>query len=201
MTKRELCWERKHVELGRQLVQALNHPIRVHALHVLNKQMASPKEIAQEIDEEISLVSYHCKELAKLDFVEIVREVKRRGATEHFYRGTGRTIFYADEWVLVPEPIRAAVVGLELAATGRLLSASLSTEVFEKRADRHHSLQEYMVDEQGWADAMKALEVCMCRIIEIRQESAERRLTTDDPGIPLGVSLIGFERAPATAAD
>ena len=112
----------------------------------------------------------------------------------HLYRGTGRMIFYADEWVLVPEPIRAAVVGLELAATGKLLSASLITEVFEKRADRHHSLQEYMVDEQGWTDAMKALEICMCRMIEIREESAERRLSVGDPGVPLAVSLIGFER-------
>jgi hypothetical protein len=100
---------------------------------------------------------------------------------------------------LVPEPIRAAVVGLELTATGKLLSASLGTETFEKRADRHHSLQEYTVDEQGWTDAMKALEVCMCRIIEIKQESAERRLEANDPGIPLAVSLIGFERAPAAA--
>ena len=200
MTKQELCWDRKHVELGKRLVQALSHPIRVHALHVLNKQTASPKEIAHEIDEDISLVSYHVKELAKLGFVEIVREEPRRGATEHFYRGTGGTIFYADEWVLVPEPIRAAVVGLELAETGKLLSGSLGSEVFEKRADRHHSLQEYMVDEQGWADAMKALEVCMRRIIEIRQESAERRLAAGDPGIPLAVSLIGFERAPVPAS-
>jgi DNA-binding transcriptional ArsR family regulator len=85
----------------------------------LNKQAASPKEIANEIDEEISLVSYHVKELAKLGFVEVVREEPRRGATEHFYRGTGRTIFYADESVLVPEPIRAAVVGLELTRSSK----------------------------------------------------------------------------------
>lgn len=195
MSKRELCWERKHVELGEQLVQALSHPYRVHALHVLNKRTASPKEIAHEIEADISLVAYHVKELAKLNFVEIVREEARRGATEHFYRGTGRTIFHADEWVLVPEPIRAAVVGIELAATGRLLSASLGDETFERRADRHHSLQEYMVDEQGWADAMKALEVCMCRIIEVKQESAERRLATGSAGVPLAVSLIGFERS------
>jgi len=145
------------------------------------------------------LFDYAGAVLAKLGFVEVVREEPRRGATEHFYRGTGRTIFYADEWVLVPEPIRTAVVGLELAATGKLLSASLGTEVFEKRADRHHSLQEYTVDEQGWADAMKALEVCMCRIIEVKQESAERRLVASDSGIPLAVSLIGFERAPGSA--
>jgi len=201
LSKQALCWDRKHVELGEQLVQALSHPYRVHALRVLNKRTASPKEIAYEIKADISLVAYHIKELAKLDFVEIVREEARRGATEHFYRGTGRTIFYADEWVLVPEPIRAAVVGLELAATGRLLSASLGNETFERRPDRHHSLQEYTVDEQGWTDAMKALEVCMCRILEVKQESAERRLQTRDTGIPLAVSLIGFERSLTTASD
>jgi len=132
--------------------------------------LAGPKEIAQEIDEDVSLVSYHVKALAKLDFVEVVREVKRRGATEHFYRG-------------------------------KLLSASLSSEVFERRADRHHSLQEYMVDEQGWADAMKALEVCMCRIIEIRQESAERRHISNDPGISVSDFPHRIRAGPAMAVE
>jgi DNA-binding transcriptional regulator GbsR (MarR family) len=190
----QLCWNKEEVELGNNLVQALRHPFRVHALHVLNKQIASAKELSQEVGCDVSLMSYHVRELEKLDFVEIVREEKRRGAVEHFFRGTGRAIFYAEEWVLVPEPIRAAVVGMELRITGKLLSESLSSETFEKRPDRHHSLQQALVDEQGWADAMSALETCMGRIIEVEQESAERRLKTHEKGIPLAVSLIGFER-------
>jgi len=190
------CWDRKHVEMGRDLIHALAHPYRVRLLHVMNQREASSKEVAREIGANESSMAYHVKELEKIGFVERVRTKQRRGAYEHFYRGTGRRIFSAEEWVLVPEPIRAAVVGQELRITGDLLSESLATETFERRADRHHSLQEALVDEQGWIDAMEALDACMCRIMEVRRESDERRLASDSGGaIRLAVSLLGFECA------
>lgn len=193
--KSEICWDRKHVQLGAELIHALSHPYRVRALHVMNQRLASASDVAGEIGANVSVVSYHVKQLEKIGFVERVKSVPRRGAVEHYFKGTGRMIFKADEWVLIPEPIRAGVVGQELRITGDLLSESLVSETFERRADRHHSLQEPLVDEQGWTDAMKALETCMCRVAEVQAESAERRLQTEETGIPLAVSLIGFERA------
>ncbi len=183
------------MELGKDLVHALGHPYRVQALHVMNQRMASPKEVAYEVGCSISTMAYHVRQLEETGFVELVREEPRRGATEHYYRGTGRAIFAAEEWVLIPEPIRAAVVGVELRLTGGLLSRSLGSETFEKRADRHHSLHESLVDEEGWCEAMEALRDCMERIIEIERKSAERRLESGAAGIPLAVSLLGFERA------
>jgi hypothetical protein len=35
----------------------------------------------------------------------------------------------------------------------------------------------------------------MERIIDIEAESAKRRLESEEPGVPLAVSLLGFERA------
>lgn len=194
--KSEVCWDRKHVQLGAELIHALSHPYRVRALHVMNQRIASAKDVAGEVGANVSVMSYHVKELEKIGFVERVKSEPRRGAMEHYFKGTGRMIFDADEWVQVPPPIRAGVVGQELRMTGDLLSRSLTTETFERRADRHHSLQEVMVDQQGWDDAMAALEACMCRIFEVGRESSERRLKTDERGIPLAASLIGFERAP-----
>lgn len=189
-----VLWTKEQLELGKILVKALSHPYRVRALHVMNQREASPKEVAYEVGCTVSTMAYHVRQLESVGFVECVREVKRRGAVEHFYRGTGRAIFDADEWVLVPEPIRAAVVGVELRLTGELLSESLGTETFEKRADRHHSLHELVVDEEGWAEAMDVLRAAMEGISEVKVRSAERRLRSAEPGIPLAVSLLGFER-------
>jgi hypothetical protein len=52
------------------------------------------------------------------------------------------------------------------------------------------------VDEQGWADSMEALAVALKRLIEIEAESTERLLASKESGIPLAVSMIGFEKAP-----
>jgi len=190
-------WKKEQVEKGSLLLRALSHPFRVQALHVMNQREASPKEVAYKVGCQISTMSYHVRQLEKVGFVELVREEKRRGAIEHFYRGTGRAIFHADEWVLIPEPIRAAIVGMELTVTGELLSASLGTETFERRADRHHSLHQEVVDEKGWKEAMKVLEIAMEGILKVKQRSAERRLKSGEAGIPLAVSLLGFERAAA----
>ncbi|HET7574060.1 MAG TPA: winged helix-turn-helix domain-containing protein [Solirubrobacterales bacterium] len=192
MTKTAVAQETQ--ERGHQLMRALAHPHRVEALHILNRRMASPKELSAAVDCSVSAMAYHVRELEKAGMVELVREEPRRGSTEHFYRGTGQAIFSEDEWVQLPEPIRAAVVGVELKLTGRLLSESLASGAFEKRASRHHSLHESLVDEKGWNDAMAVLTEAMERIIEIETESAERRLKSGEAGIPLAVSLLGFER-------
>jgi DNA-binding transcriptional ArsR family regulator len=180
------------------LVKALAHPHRVHALHILNQRVASPKELAAEVESGVSQMSYHIGILEKGGFVELVSEERRRGATEHYYRGTKRAIFYDHEWVLVPEPIRSAIVGMELKETGRLLSASLGSGTFEKRGNRHHSLHTMLVDKQGWNDAMVALRDAMDRLSDIQTEVTNRAASGESTGssIPLAVSLIGFERAP-----
>jgi DNA-binding transcriptional ArsR family regulator len=197
LTKKRRLWAEEYCAKGQDLIQALAHPFRVHALHILNQRVASPKELSYECECSVSTMSYHVRMLAEAGFVELVREEARRGATEHFYKGTHRAIFWDDEWVLVPEPIRAAIVGMELKVTGEILGRSLGSGTFEKRSDRHHSLHEAMVDEQGWQDGMSALKDCMNRIIEIEGEVAERQLTGESAArIPLAVSLLGFERAP-----
>lgn len=186
------------VEKGEALIEALRHPFRVETLHVANQRMVSPKEMTLRVggDCTVSTMAYHFRVLEELGFIELVRTEPRRGATEHFYRGTGQAIFSEDEWVQVPEPIRAAAVGLELKVTGKALSRSLGTGTFEKRASRHHSFHQALVDEEGWGEAMAVLEEAMLKVIEVERASAERRLESSERGIPLAVSLLGFERAP-----
>lgn len=183
------------VELKNDIIKALAHPSRVHALHILNQRTASPKELANEVGTSVGKMAYHVRELHKANYIELVKTVPRRGATEHFYRAIKQAVFSNEEWAQIPEPVRVSIVGMELSATGKLISEAIESGSFERRDNRHHSLHEGMVDEQGWEEAMAVLAEAMEKLSEIQATSTERRIGSDDPGIPLAVSMIGFERA------
>lgn len=181
------------------LIKILANPIRVHALHILNQREASPKELADALDFELSGMSYHVKELRKAGYVELVAMVNgsgRRGGTEHRYIGIKEARFSDEEWDRVPFQMRGQIVAMELAATGQLIAESMESGNFERRSNRHHSLFESVVDEQGWTDAMATLAEAMHRIKEIEGESAERLHAAGDGAdtVPMAVSMLGFER-------
>jgi len=184
-------------EIAPDILKALAHPARAHALHILNQRTASPKELAQEIGTSVGKMAYHVRELDKAGYIELVSTVPRRGATEHFYRGIKRPIFSDEEWAQFPEQARVDIVHEQLKVTGELLSEALESGSFERRDNRHNTLFEATVDEQGWDETMEALKETMERIDEIQATSAERRLGSDEPGIPMAVALIGFEAAEA----
>jgi predicted ArsR family transcriptional regulator len=181
--------------INQALIKALAHPSRVHALHILNQRVASPKELALDVGTTVNKMAYHVRELEKHDFIELVSTMPRRGATEHFYRATRRAFFSDSEWAKIPESARTSIVGMELAATGKLLSDALETGSFETRPNRHHSLYESQVDQEGWDEAMALLEETMERLTEIQATSAERLLDSEGPRVQMAVSIVGFEKA------
>jgi DNA-binding transcriptional regulator GbsR (MarR family) len=175
------------------LIKALAHPSRVHALHILNQRAASPTELAPEVGTSVSRMAYHIRELEKFGCVELVRTTPRRGAIEHFYRALERASFSDGEWAQIPRSIRKGIVSMELRTTGKLLSDSLEAGNFEHRTNRHQSLFEEVVDEQAWDESMALLSETMEKLIEIQVASNERRIGDEAPGIPMAISLIGFE--------
>jgi DNA-binding transcriptional ArsR family regulator len=180
-------------EKAREFMRVLAHPCRVHALHILNQREASPKELAYEVGIGVQKMAYHVRELRKAGFVKLVRTEPRRGSTEHFFRGTKQAMFTEEEWSEVPEPMRAAIVGMELRVTGQLLEGSMRSGAFERRASRHHSLQQARVDEAAWRACMDVLLNAMLQIDEICQDSEARLQDVGERGIGLAVSIIGFE--------
>lgn len=46
----------------------------------------SPRELAADLDEPLSALSYHVRVLAECEAVKLVRTKQIRGSTQHFYR-------------------------------------------------------------------------------------------------------------------
>jgi DNA-binding transcriptional ArsR family regulator len=74
-----------------QVARILSHPLRPRILQILAlRGEASPNEIAAELDVPLGTLSYHTRLLRESGWIELVREVPRRGAVEHFYRAVPR---------------------------------------------------------------------------------------------------------------
>lgn len=72
--------------LDPRLAKALSNDVRARALALLAEGTKSPKLIATELDLDLRSVAYHVRVLRKLECIELVETLPRRGAVEHLYR-------------------------------------------------------------------------------------------------------------------
>src|ERR1700741_721632 len=94
-----------------RIAQALAHPLRARILQRLGERIASPGDLAVELDAPLGVVSYHVRMLRDYDCVELVRTEPRRGALQHFYRATGRPNRDGARWRTLPSQLRRELAG------------------------------------------------------------------------------------------
>jgi DNA-binding transcriptional ArsR family regulator len=70
------------------LFTALGHPLRRRILRKMIEEgeEVSPRELAADLDEPLSALSYHVRVLAECEAIKLVRMRQIRGSTQHFYR-------------------------------------------------------------------------------------------------------------------
>ena len=159
-------------------------------LQKLNDGVASPKALAAELGEPLSLVSYHVKILAQLDCIELVETVPRRGALEHFYRPLRRAELSSAEWANLPRSVRESLTGLVFGEIMKAASRAIASGTFDARTDRHLSLTFLELDEAGWADLNEALDELLDRALELQA----RAMRNHEPKIRTALVLSQFEQ-------
>lgn len=89
----------------RDVLKALNHPVRRQVMSMLDDGVASPKELAGRVGLSIPSVSYHVGILRDLGLIKVVRETPRRGAVERHYKAVARSLSVRQvvDWVLVSD--------------------------------------------------------------------------------------------------
>lgn len=73
---------------GNDLFNALGHPMRRQILREMLEtgEEVSPRELAVNLCQQLTALSYHVRVLAECGAVELVRTEQTRGSTQHFYR-------------------------------------------------------------------------------------------------------------------
>jgi len=174
-------------------IKAMSHPLRASILRTLTERTASPAEMARELDEELSNVSYHTKQLVEFECAELVSTRPVRGALEHFYRATERHLIDTEEWEEL-DPVMAEELLCEI------VQKMLDDFVASRRGgvigsdERFHLTRTLMVlDEQGMEEALEAHERARLEIAEIQARSATRMIESGEKGANVSTSQSCFQ--------
>jgi DNA-binding transcriptional ArsR family regulator len=183
-------------QIEQRLFKALAHPLRFQALIILSERVASPNELAKELGEGLSQISYHVKVLLESDCLELVKTEPRRGAVEHYYRATSRAFLSDAEWAQLPRSVRP---GFSVSLLQTLMddaATALKAGTFDARDDHHLSRTQLKLDEQGWRDVAATLSDALERVMDIQAESVGRTAESGEETIPTTVAMMSFEAAP-----
>lgn len=182
-----------------RLVKALAHPLRIRILAILEERVASPSQIAEELDAPLGNVSYHVRQLADLGLIKLVKETPVRGTLEHHYRAEIRPRISDRAFNTAPDMVKSATVGATLGQIGDAVNRAAAEGGFG-RSDAHLSRLPLLLDDEGWKKVASELEGLVDRIDKIQRESGKRLMKTDHEGQVRGefVTML-FEAAEASA--
>ena len=173
-------------------IKAMSHPLRASILRMLSERTASPAEMARELGEELSNVSYHTKQLVEFECAELVSTRPVRGALEHFYRATERHLIDTEEWDEL-DPVMAEDLLCEIVQ--KMLDdfvASRRAEIIGADAHFHLTRTLMVLDEQGMEEALEAHERTRLEITEIQARSASRLIESGEKGTNISTSQACF---------
>lgn len=161
--------------IDQRLLKAFAHPTRQFILHVLSEGPSSPVRIQRRMDDvSLNLVSHHIKVLRELGCVELIDTVQKRGATEHIYRATARTMFTAEEWAQVDAKERFPITADILRLISEDTSRAMLEGKLEERPDNHISRSPIELDEEGWSEVVGTLLRALEEVLDAHARSAER---------------------------
>jgi DNA-binding transcriptional ArsR family regulator len=178
-----------------RLVKALAHPLRVQILSTLEDRIASPSDLATELDAPLGNVSYHVRTLADLGLVKLVKRRTRRGAVEHYYQARGRAQVTNRAWAQVPGVVKRSMVAVALEQAVDHAGAAAVAGGFDHE-DANLSRESVTLDQQGWTELSQAIERLHQELGTIQDQSAKRlKGAGDDASRQAGLVTMLFEAA------
>ena len=174
-------------------IKAMSHPLRAAVLRILVERTASPAEMARELDEELSNVSYHTKQLVEFECAELVSTRPVRGALEHFYRATERHLIDTEEWEELDPVIAEDLVCEFMQKIIDDFVASARAQLIGGDKDFHLTRTPLVLDQEGLAEALEAHERARLEILEIEARSAERMIDSGEQGVNVSSSQGCFK--------
>ena len=173
-----------------RIAKALAHPLRARILQRLGERIASPGDLAVELNAPLGVVSYHVRMLRDYDCVELVRTEPRRGALQHFYRATARPNFEEQQWRTLPSGLRGELSGETIQTVVDDLAAAADAGMLED-PELVLTRTPLELDERGRKKLNKLLARTVEQALAIASESAAR----GDEKFATELAILHFKRA------
>ncbi|MDX6587228.1 MAG: hypothetical protein QOI31_1701 [Solirubrobacterales bacterium] len=183
-----------------RMFRALGHPLRQRILVQLNKQVASPTQLADQLEVPINNVSYHVQILLKNDAIELVDTAQRRGAIEHFYRAIARPEISDEHWAQLPISVRRTLFDDTIQDIWDHLVEAAGEEGLDDEQS-HVSWVPLDLDQLGYQDVVALLGETLERVMAIQAEVKERASTEGAAEAHrTEVAILHFHRAVVSTA-
>lgn len=159
-----------------QLAAAMSHPTRVRVMSILTERVASPRQMATEMDEPLNNVTYHVNQLRELGCIELARTEPVRGGrvVEHFYRPCRRSYFDEVAWRALTEKERYGVIAAILKMVSQDIAVAMAAGTFFQDGDAHASRSVMHLDDAGWQEVIALTEGTIAGLFEIEERVAAR---------------------------
>jgi hypothetical protein len=179
-------------------VKALDHVLRQHILLAAVQGEVSPSGLSKTLGEGLGQVSYHVKVLRDDcdGMLERTRTEPRRGAVEHYYRATAKTLLPAKAWRRVKKGMRAAVGAGQASDLFNDLAAALKAGMLQGTHD--HVIRTPLVLDAKGRRNVKAIAEKATREVENEQRAAAKRVDRSGGGDKASgyiFALMAFEAA------
>ena len=176
-----------------RLVKAMAHPLRVQILGILEQRVASPRELADELEAPLGNVSYHVRTLSSLGLIKLVKKIPRRGAIEHYYEARGRAVVTDRAWAEVPDIVKRALIGATLGDVSERVNEAAAAGGFDREA-AHLTSPRVVVDEQGFSQLSELLGKLFDDVDKVQRDAAKRLKGDTSGAVEAGVVAMLFER-------
>ena len=182
-----------------RLVKALDHVLRQHILLAAIASEVSPNGLSKALDEGLSQVSYHVKVLRDDcdGMIEETRTEPRRGAVEHYYRASAKTLFPAKAWRRLKKGLRAMVGAGQASDLFNDLADALKAGKLQGEHD-HISRTPLVLDAEGETN-VKAIAERATKEVENEQRATAKRMEKANgdggPAVGYTFALLAFEAA------
>lgn len=184
-----------------QVITAVSHWVRVHALIVLSERLASPQTVAEEIGWKAKDVAYHFHVLEKLDLIvlEEVRTTPGGRVIGHFYRGKVLPYFDIESWKQIDPNDKPAITANIMAMCSNDITQAVAAGTLNGD-DNHISRTVMLLDQPRYEKLLQLLLDTVNTMLQLKAEAAEA-IRQGAQSIPLKVHIIQFEAPGATEVE
>jgi DNA-binding transcriptional ArsR family regulator len=182
--------------IDQRLIRSLAHPLRIQILELLTDHVASPNDLANQLDAGLGDVAYHTRALDRYGALELVDTAQRRGATEHFYKANPEAFVGSPNWRKVPLPVRSGVSAATLQTFLDKAIAALEAGTLDGRDNTVFRWMPLHLDEEGFEEVVAILEEATKLILAAHVRSQDRLNEGDsEEVVSTVVGMAAFETA------
>jgi hypothetical protein len=185
--------------LDRRIENAIKDEIRIDLLRIFSERPATPRELAEILQEDQNEVLDHVVELWANNCIDAVSE--EEPGPDPADRRYGITPFFVDDRTAeeLPREEREELSAKILQAIVAEALGGLRTGSIGARSDIHLSMKAMRLDERGWRELMALFGRTLKEAETIEECCRERLGLREEEGFEVFFALMGFERSASRA--